>query len=241
MDQLGFDTLGEFVRAFMLGKVDVGQHTHLQVQQTMGQIVNNFLTSKQHIDLADAKHEGEKEPRAGLGFEIRILLKAHGLQDCTVCASDTIGSRSSEKTPIWEEVRVPVRIIETKDDKLVNKIAPCDNSAPLRSPSAIEHERQGLHRYRNEYRESEKPRAIGLAKLDANVVAVMRDSEKSKAALAEIKTKSGKNESVVHMAADLSSQKSIREFVKEFNARFDRLDVLLNNAGVSQFKRMADR
>ncbi len=83
-----------------------------------------------------------------------------------------------------------------------------------------------------------KASAIGLAKLDATVVAVMRDSEKSKAALAEIRTKSGKNESVVHMAADLSSQKSIREFVKEFHARFDRLDVLLNNAGVSQFKRM---
>jgi NAD(P)-dependent dehydrogenase (short-subunit alcohol dehydrogenase family) len=49
--------------------------------------------------------------------------------------------------------------------------------------------------------------------------------------------KSDKNESVVHMAADLSSQKSISEFVKEFNARFDRLDVLLNNAGVNQFKR----
>jgi len=82
-----------------------------------------------------------------------------------------------------------------------------------------------------------KATAIGLAKLDATVVAVMRDSEKSRAALTEIRTKSGVNESVVHMAADLSSQKSTREFVKEFNARFDRLDVLLNNAGVSQFKR----
>ncbi|MGA2875128.1 MAG: SDR family oxidoreductase [Nitrososphaerales archaeon] len=83
-----------------------------------------------------------------------------------------------------------------------------------------------------------KATAIGLAKLDATVVAVMRDSEKSNAALTEIRMRSGKNESVVHIAADLSSQKSISEFVKEFNARFDRLDVLLNNAGVSQFKRI---
>jgi len=83
-----------------------------------------------------------------------------------------------------------------------------------------------------------KATAIGLAKLDATVVAVMRDSDKSRAALQEIKSKSGKADSVVHLAADLSSQKSIRELVKEFNSRFDRLDVLLNNAGVSQFHRV---
>jgi NAD(P)-dependent dehydrogenase (short-subunit alcohol dehydrogenase family) len=82
-----------------------------------------------------------------------------------------------------------------------------------------------------------KTTAMGLAKLDATVVAVMRDSEKSKVALEEIKTESGKRDSVVYLAADLSSQKSIRELVKEFNSRFDRLDVLLNNAGVSQFHR----
>jgi NAD(P)-dependent dehydrogenase (short-subunit alcohol dehydrogenase family) len=82
-----------------------------------------------------------------------------------------------------------------------------------------------------------KTTAISLAKLDATVVAVMRDSEKSKAALEEIKTKSGKNESIVYMSTDLSSQRSIRDFVKEFNAKFSRLDVLLNNAGVSMFKR----
>ncbi|HXQ91695.1 MAG TPA: SDR family oxidoreductase [Nitrososphaerales archaeon] len=82
-----------------------------------------------------------------------------------------------------------------------------------------------------------KATSIGLAKLDATVVAVMRDSQKSSAALEEIKTKSGKADSVIHLAADLSSQKSIRDLVKEFTSRFDRLDVLLNNAGVSQFHR----
>ncbi len=83
-----------------------------------------------------------------------------------------------------------------------------------------------------------KATAIGLARLDATVVAVMRDSEKSRAALEEIKTQSGKADSVVHLAADLSSQKSIGELVKKFNSQFDRLDVLLNNAGVNQFHRM---
>ena len=82
-----------------------------------------------------------------------------------------------------------------------------------------------------------KATALGLAKLDAIIVALMRDSEKSKAALQEIKSRSGKVDTVFHLAADLSSQKSIRDSVKEFNSKFDRLDVLLNNAGVSQFHR----
>jgi len=82
-----------------------------------------------------------------------------------------------------------------------------------------------------------KTTAIGLAKLGATVVGVMRDSEKSRAALQDIKTKSGKADSVVHLVADLSSQKSMRDLAKEFSNSYDRLDVLLNNAGVSQFHR----
>lgn len=83
-----------------------------------------------------------------------------------------------------------------------------------------------------------KATAIGLAKLDATVVCVMRDSEKSKASLAEIRSKSGKNDSsVVHIPADLSSQESIRKMADDFNSQFTRLDVLLNNAGVSEMKR----
>jgi len=83
-----------------------------------------------------------------------------------------------------------------------------------------------------------KATAIGLAKMDATVVAAMRDSEKSKAAYAEIKDKSGKNESsITFLPVDLSSQASIRKFAGDFNEKFPRLDVLLNNAGVSQSKR----
>jgi len=82
-----------------------------------------------------------------------------------------------------------------------------------------------------------KATAIGLAKTNATIIAAMRDSQKSRAALAEIKEKSGKNDSVVFMPVDLSSQGSIRKFADEVNGRFARLDVLLNNAGVTQMKR----
>jgi NAD(P)-dependent dehydrogenase (short-subunit alcohol dehydrogenase family) len=83
-----------------------------------------------------------------------------------------------------------------------------------------------------------KATAIGLARLDATVVAVMRDCEKSSLALKEIKKKSNRDDaSVIMLKADLASQKSLRHLAQEFNARFDRLDVLINNAGISRRKR----
>jgi retinol dehydrogenase 14 len=82
-----------------------------------------------------------------------------------------------------------------------------------------------------------KATAIGLAKMDATVIAAMRDSDKSRKALDEIKSKSGKSDSVIFLPVDLSSQDSIKKTVEDFNSRFSKLDVLLNNAGVSQMKR----
>jgi retinol dehydrogenase 14 len=80
--------------------------------------------------------------------------------------------------------------------------------------------------------------AVGLAKLDATVLAAMRDSEKSRNALSEVKAKSGKNDSsIIFFPVDLSSQKSVRDLAEEVKKRFGRLDVLLNNAGVSEFKK----
>jgi NAD(P)-dependent dehydrogenase (short-subunit alcohol dehydrogenase family) len=76
-----------------------------------------------------------------------------------------------------------------------------------------------------------KETALGLAKLGATVVMVCRDRERGEAALREIKQKS-RNDRVELMICDFSSQNSIRQFASGFEERHDRLDVLVNNAGV---------
>ena len=75
-----------------------------------------------------------------------------------------------------------------------------------------------------------KVTAVELAKTNATIVMVCRSQERGSAALAEVKKASG-NEAVHLMLCDLSSQQSIKAFVSEFLATFDRLDVLVNNAG----------
>ena len=82
-----------------------------------------------------------------------------------------------------------------------------------------------------------KATALGLAKLDATVVVVSRDKDKGEAALLEIRTRSG-NKSVDAMVADLSSQDSVRELAHDFTARYKKLHVLVNNAGVFLPKRV---
>lgn len=76
-----------------------------------------------------------------------------------------------------------------------------------------------------------KETALGLAKLGATVVMLCRDRDRGEAAQREIKHKSG-NDKVELMICDLGSQDSIRQFAAEFKQQHDRLDVLVNNAGV---------
>jgi NAD(P)-dependent dehydrogenase (short-subunit alcohol dehydrogenase family) len=78
--------------------------------------------------------------------------------------------------------------------------------------------------------------ALELARRGAHVVMVCRDRARGEAALAEIKQASG-NEQVELMLCDLSSQADIRRFADEFKATHDRLDVLINNAGLYLRKR----
>jgi NAD(P)-dependent dehydrogenase (short-subunit alcohol dehydrogenase family) len=75
-----------------------------------------------------------------------------------------------------------------------------------------------------------KETAIGLAKMGTTVVMVVRDQERGEKALREIIRQTGNN-SVDLMICDLSSMDSIRRFAKEFKKKYDRLDVLINNAG----------
>jgi NAD(P)-dependent dehydrogenase (short-subunit alcohol dehydrogenase family) len=76
-----------------------------------------------------------------------------------------------------------------------------------------------------------KVTAQKLANFGATVVMVCRNRQKGEAALNEIKKKSG-NANIELMIADLSSQAEIRRLADEFKAKHNRLDVLLNNAGV---------
>jgi NAD(P)-dependent dehydrogenase (short-subunit alcohol dehydrogenase family) len=76
----------------------------------------------------------------------------------------------------------------------------------------------------------------GLARQGATVVLACRDLSKGRAALDDIKAKTGSTE--LHLLQlDLASLKSVRAFAKAFTDKFPRLDVLLENAGVSTSKR----
>jgi NAD(P)-dependent dehydrogenase (short-subunit alcohol dehydrogenase family) len=76
-----------------------------------------------------------------------------------------------------------------------------------------------------------KETALGLARMRATVVMVCRDGERGFTAQHEIKQQSG-NDSIELMICDLASQNSIRRLASGFKERHDRLDVLINNAGV---------
>jgi NAD(P)-dependent dehydrogenase (short-subunit alcohol dehydrogenase family) len=67
--------------------------------------------------------------------------------------------------------------------------------------------------------------------MDAQVVMVCRDRSRGEEALKEVKKLSG-NVHVELMICDLASLDSVRDFCDLFKSKYDRLDVLVNNAGV---------
>src|SRR2546422_2463987 len=81
-----------------------------------------------------------------------------------------------------------------------------------------------------------KATAMGLAEMGATVILVCRSKEKGEAALSEIRGKSGNN-SLDLMLADMSSMQSVRQLASEFRRKYDRLHVLVNNAGLFMFTR----
>ncbi len=72
--------------------------------------------------------------------------------------------------------------------------------------------------------------ALGLATLGATVVIVGRNADKCSREARKIQRKTG-NKSVAFLVADLSIQSDIRRVAHEFNQHYERLDVLVNNAG----------
>ena len=74
--------------------------------------------------------------------------------------------------------------------------------------------------------------AVGLAEQGAQVIITSRDAARGLTAVAEIRERAGANGSVDVMALDLASLASVRDFAADAGRRFDKIDVLINNAGV---------
>ncbi len=75
-----------------------------------------------------------------------------------------------------------------------------------------------------------KVTARDLLRLGARVVMVGRSQERCSMTADQFRKETG-NETVDYLVADLSSQAEIRRLVGKFLGRYDRLDVLVNNAG----------
>ncbi|CAI7997998.1 Dehydrogenase/reductase SDR family member 13 [Geodia barretti] len=76
-----------------------------------------------------------------------------------------------------------------------------------------------------------KAAALGLARQGATVVLLCRSEPRGHEALEEIERRSG-NGSLALLVADLASRRRVRAAADEYLQRFERLDVLVNNAGV---------
>ena len=77
----------------------------------------------------------------------------------------------------------------------------------------------------------------GIALRGARIVMACLDAQRAEPVRNEIISQTGNNDIEI-MRLDLASQTDIRRFAAEFAARYDRLDVLVNNAGVFSLKRL---
>jgi NAD(P)-dependent dehydrogenase (short-subunit alcohol dehydrogenase family) len=76
-----------------------------------------------------------------------------------------------------------------------------------------------------------KETAVGLAEMGATLVLACRNRAKAEVATADVKARSGSED--VHLVdLDLADLDSVAQCAKEVLDRFDRLDVLINNAGL---------
>src|SRR6266849_2769304 len=78
--------------------------------------------------------------------------------------------------------------------------------------------------------------SLALAKMGATIVMVARNKEKGEAARSEI-IRESQNDSVDLLFADLSSLESVRQLATEFQRKYSKLHVLINNAGLFNQRR----
>ena len=74
--------------------------------------------------------------------------------------------------------------------------------------------------------------ALALAKMGAQVIITGRNQKTAEEAVANIKSASG-NSRVDFLLANLSARKTVRALAEQFKARYERLDILINNAGLA--------
>jgi NAD(P)-dependent dehydrogenase (short-subunit alcohol dehydrogenase family) len=78
--------------------------------------------------------------------------------------------------------------------------------------------------------------SLALARMGATVVMVARNKERGEAARSEI-VRESQNGSVDLLLADLSSLESVRQLATEFQRKYSKLHVLINNAGLFNQRR----
>jgi NAD(P)-dependent dehydrogenase (short-subunit alcohol dehydrogenase family) len=81
-----------------------------------------------------------------------------------------------------------------------------------------------------------KAAALAIARQGGRVVIAGRNPQKTEAIAAELRQTSG-NPAVDFLVADLTSLAEVRRLAAEFTARYERLDVLVNNAGAFFMRR----
>ncbi len=78
--------------------------------------------------------------------------------------------------------------------------------------------------------------ALSLAKMGTQVIVTGRSKTNAKETVANLKTAS-ENSRVDFLLADLSAQKNVRALAEQLKAQYERLDVLINNAGLAASKK----
>jgi NAD(P)-dependent dehydrogenase (short-subunit alcohol dehydrogenase family) len=78
--------------------------------------------------------------------------------------------------------------------------------------------------------------AVALAGLGAWLALICRDRRRGEETVAEIAARTGSRDVEVHFA-DLSLQRDVRRVAAELLARYPRIDVLVNNAGIVNLRR----
>ena len=77
-----------------------------------------------------------------------------------------------------------------------------------------------------------KETARVLAERGATIIMISRNKERGEAALKELKEKTG-SDKIELIIADLTEPDTIHDAVNKFKAKYDHLDVLINNAGLT--------